>query len=374
MTLKKLAEQILLRYKGSRPTQDTDIDERELYDLIIKAVNALIKLEQFNVNLPQSERFVPNAGLATYTVDVESETGEISLQSFTYMFGPFGPKYLSWSTENNLPWQTEEGDAWAANGVPEVTMTVTDNNAYFEVFLSGFGLPRNKTAEMLQTFMQSGDDNSYIEFSGLEPTTPNIFAWAGMRDLTVTENTIRFKYYDALAINVIDESLRPVVGTSIDLLSTATYKELLTDVKRTDTKVSDNRGRAKITLPAQPIALPRGMGIWHIGDYRNIDSAYVPIQPGEHAVLKGVNHTGLSGAMGRLIAYEWYQNKTVYFNKRAPEMPPQVIVRLVVVDPATIGEYDLLPIPADMEEGVVLKVLDILKADGQPDVKTDKLP
>jgi hypothetical protein len=55
-------------------------------------------------------------------------------------------------------------------------------------------------------------------------------------------------------------------------------------------------------------------------------------------------------------------------------MPPQVIVRLVVVDPETIGEYDLLPIPADMEENVIMKVLDILKADGQPDVKTDKLP
>jgi hypothetical protein len=64
----------------------------------------------------------------------------------------------------------------------------------------------------------------------------------------------------------------------------------------------------------------------------------------------------------------------VYFNKKASEMPPQVIVRLVVVDPETIGEYDLLPIPADMEENVIMKVLDILKADGQPDVKTDKLP
>jgi hypothetical protein len=253
-------------------------------------------------------------------------------------------------------------------------MSVTDYNIYFEIYLSGFGLPRNKTGEMLDIFMRAGDENSYIEFSGLEPTTPNIFAWAGMRDLIVTDTTIRFKYYPVLAINVIDELLRPTIGPSIDKLVAGNYEELLTDVKRTDSAVKDSRGRAKITLPAQPIALPRGMGIWHIGDHRDADSAYIPIQPGEHTILRGVNHTGLSGAIGRQIAYEWYQNKTVYFNKKASEMPPQVIVRLVVVDPETIGEYDLLPIPADMEENVIMKVLDILKADGQPDVKTDKLP
>jgi len=374
MTLKKLAEQILLRYKGSRPTQDTDLDEREIYDLIIKAVNAAIKLEQFNVNLPQSERFVPNAGLATYLVNVESETGAMAFVSSTFMFGPFGPKYLGWATENDEPWQTEEGDNWAAPGVPLVAMSITDYNIYFEIYLSGFGLPRGKTGEMLDTFMRAGDENSYIEFSGLEPTTPNIFAWAGIRDLIVTDTTIRFKYYPVLAINVIDELLRPTIGPSIDKLVAGNYEELLTDVKRTDSAVKDSRGRAKITLPAQPIALPRGMGIWHIGDHRDADSAYIPIQPGEHTILRGVNHTGLSGAIGRQIAYEWYQNKTVYFNKKASEMPPQVIVRLVVVDPETIGEYDLLPIPADMEENVIMKVLDILKADGQPDVKTDKLP
>ena len=78
--------------------------------------------------------------------------------------------------------------------------------------------------------------------------------------------------------------------------------------------------------------------------------------------------------MGRLIAYEWYHNNTVYFNKKASELPEKVLVRLVVVDPEAISEYEQLPIPADMEEAVIIRVMDILKADGQPDLKTDKLP
>lgn len=373
MTLKKLAEQILLRYKGSRPTADTDLDEREIYDLIIKAINAQIKLEQFNVNLPQSERFVPNAGLATYVVDIVSDAGLVYSEKVCSRFGKLGSTAFSWATLDGTPWQTEQGENWTVDGFGTIVLAVADELTYYDVLIAGMALPKNRTAQELERFITGGGANSVFTLLGVQDTTPSSFAVVGMQDLIVTETTISFKYYISLA-NTVDEELIPVIGPTTDLLKTETYQEFITDFERCDYGVVDTRGRAKITLPAQPIALPRGMGIWHIGDFRDVDSAYIPMQAGEHAVLKGVSHTGLNDALGRLVAYEWYGHNTVYFNKSAAQMPAKVLVRLVVVDPSTIGEYDLLPIPADMEESVVIKVLEILRADGQPDVKTDKLP
>lgn len=372
MTLKKMAEQILLRYKASRPTQDTDLDERELYDLIIKSINAAIKLEHFNVNLPQSERYVPNAGLATYEVAVQSETGGISAQEQCVLFGAQGGVF-GWSTPSDEGWATEGDEVWAVDGFGGATVTVTENNGVYTVFISGFVLPANRTAKQLEIFLSAGDINSYIQFIGFEAPAPSIFAYAGIRDILASANTLKFTYSISLA-NTIDQTLLPIVGVTHDLITAGSYQMLLSDIKRCDNKIIDSRGRAKITLPAQPIALPRGMGIWHIGDYRDINSAYIPIQAGEHNLLLGTSHTGLSDAMGRLIAYEWYHNNTVFFNKKAPDMPEKVLVRLVVVDPETIDEYDQLPIPADMEEAVIIRVMDMIKSDGQPDVKTDKLP
>jgi hypothetical protein len=373
MTLKKLAEQILLRYKGSRPTADTDLDEREIYDLIIKAINAQIKLEQFNVNLPQSERFVPNAGLATYVVDVAFDAGLVYTERVCARFGKLGSTAFPWATTNDEPWQTENGDNWTVDGFGGATITVVDALSYYDILVSGIVLPKNRTPQELENFIKSGNANSVFTLVGVEATSPRTFALAGMQDIAVSDNTISFKYFINLA-NTVDEELIPLIGPTTDLLKSQVFEEFIADFERCDYVVVDTRGRAKITLPAQPIALPRGMGIWHIGDYRDVDSAYIPIQAGEHAILKGVSHTGLNAALGRLIAYEWYGNNTVYFNKTAGQMPEKVLVRLVVVDPETLGEYDLLPIPADMEEAVVVRVLEILKADGQPDVKTDKLP
>ena len=373
MTLKKLAEQILLRYKGSRPTADTDLDEREIYDLIIKAINAQIKLEQFNVNLPQSERFVPNAGLATYEVNVESDSGLVYSEKVCSRFGKLGSTAFPWATTSGQPWQTEDGDNWTVDGFGGITLSIADEQTYFDVLITNLTLPQNRTSTELENFIKAGGSNSTLTLVGVQESTPSVFAIPGMQDIVVTNTTISFKYYINLA-NTVDEELIPVIGPTTDLLKTETYQEFIVDFERCDYGVVDTRGRAKITLPAQPIALPRAMGIWHIGDYRDVDSAYIPMQAGEHAILKGVSHTGLNSALGRLVAYEWYGHSTVYFNKTAGQMPPKVTVRLVVVDPETLGEYDLLPIPADMEEAVIVKVLEILKADGQPDVKTDKLP
>lgn len=368
-----MAEQVILRAKGSRPTQDTDYDEREIYDLIIKAINTSIKIEHFNINMPQSERYVPNAGLATYEVDVIAETGQVFTETTCYNFGVQSGGVFGWATEQDQGWQTEDGQGWAVDVFGGAVVTVTESGSLYNVVISGISLPANSTAKQLETFITAGNTNSYVEFIGVEAPAPSVFAYAGMKNIIVTQNTIRFDYSIALA-STIDAELLPIVGATHDIIQAGTYSVTLKDIKRCDSKVMDTRGRAKINLPAQPIALPRGMGIWQIGDYRDINSAYIPIQAGEHNLIKGLFHTGLSDAMGRLTAYEWYQNKTVYFNKKAGDMPPKVLVRLVVVDPATIGEYDLLPIPADMEEAVIIRVMDFLRADGQPDVKTDKLP
>ena len=46
-------------------------------------------------------------------------------------------------------------------------------------------------------------------------------------------------------------------------------------------------------------------------------------------------------------------------------------IQLLVVDPEQLGEYDLLPIPADMEFEVIASVLAILQPQRQSDETND---
>ena len=82
----------------------------------------------------------------------------------------------------------------------------------------------------------------------------------------------------------------------------------------------------------------------------------------------GVSHTNVSGILGGRVAYEWWSNKTIVFNRPIAEMPATIGVQLVVVDPDTLGETDMLPIPPEMEIEIIAGVLELLGARGKPDL------
>ena len=131
--LKKLAEEIIRRYEGGDPSNDRDIDSREVYELIAKVINKLFKMEYLNVHLPQNEHVPPQASLAEFRdVPVRPYTQSV----FSYIerkFDDIGFASDYWITPDGLGWFTDlnnnseadsEDNVWAISG-QTVTMTVT---------------------------------------------------------------------------------------------------------------------------------------------------------------------------------------------------------------------------------------------------------
>jgi hypothetical protein len=121
--------------------------------------------------------------------------------------------------------------------------------------------------------------------------------------------------------------------------------------------VSTYKTKSKITLPAIPISLPRNMGVLHISKVDAIDEPFVPIPTSLYGIVKPQT---LLGDLSGLIGYE-VVGKDVIFTKDLVGLGiNNVYLRLVGVDMAQLGDYDLLPLSADLEVQVVTKVFEIL--------------
>ena len=377
MYIKKLSDEIKLAYHNGRPTDDSPIDDRRVNLMIIKAINKLIKAEHMNLHLPLGENTPPNAALATYTVDVEAVEGAKQVVTVCQTFGEFGFTQNAWATEDDEEWETDEttpgdGDPWVVS-TQSTTIDITQvSGDEYTILIGPFTLPSGKYVDDLIEFIEAGGDNSYIELVGPQDTVPRLFACRAISGLLCNGTYLKFTYTIPDSFS-IDSDIFATVGETNNLLTATTSftGENFTSIKRCDSTVYDNRGIAKLTLPTQPISLKRGMGVWRIYSPYDPFSSFIPAQAGEMAILKGITHNGLSNVLGRLTAYEWHSHKTIYFNKRATELPSQLEVQLVVVDPDTVGETDLLPIPADMEQQVVLEVLEQLRAETKTDLATN---
>lgn len=106
---------------------------------------------------------------------------------------------------------------------------------------------------------------------------------------------------------------------------------------------------SRATLPVMPISLPLNMGIYHVGKTDDIINGFVPFQPGEMQLI------GEEELISDLIGEFGYfpSGKYVYFNKdittNGDYSINEVLMFLVVKDLSQYGEFDILPIPADME-------------------------
>lgn len=122
----------------------------------------------------------------------------------------------------------------------------------------------------------------------------------------------------------------------------------------------NNRSRAKI--PVTPVALPKDIGMYHVGPAGDISEFYVPVLPGYHALIR--TNSILNNLNGR-IGYTRSDN-FIYFTRdiTVQNTDVKVDMHIVCMDVRKYGNYDVLPIPADMEATVIEKVLGLLQARG----------
>jgi len=117
-----------------------------------------------------------------------------------------------------------------------------------------------------------------------------------------------------------------------------------------------------LRLPVMPISLPRNMGIWSVTDDQG-STELIPIESGQQHHLR--KQEGLF--LMELQPYYWVEGQTVFIRYPLFDIHPDnekiaLRVKLLIVDPNVIGEYDYLQIPIEMEEAVVKEVLTLIGA------------
>lgn len=126
--------------------------------------------------------------------------------------------------------------------------------------------------------------------------------------------------------------------------SVATYEDIVIEQYGT---------RSKSTLPAMPLRLPRGIGVYQIFDPANPDCPFIPLEMGQLGLLK--SQPLLNDLLGQ-VGYEWYGMDIIYSTDLTQPDPITVTMRLVVLDISQYSDYDILPIPSDMEYDVIQEV------------------
>jgi hypothetical protein len=143
-----------------------------------------------------------------------------------------------------------------------------------------------------------------------------------------------------------------------------------------DIAVEAWNGKSRCDLPVKPIKLPRDMGVFAIypkwesnGNYE-LDKQFIPLQMGQAGMLK--SQSLVSDLLGQ-VGYEVFGGQ-VLFTKDLTAISPQVKVamRLVIMDISQYSDYDMLPLPPEMEFDVINATVDLYKAkQGTPDKLAD---
>lgn len=115
--------------------------------------------------------------------------------------------------------------------------------------------------------------------------------------------------------------------------------------------------RSKATLPATPMTLPMQLGVWRVYSSTCPDP-FIPLEPGMLQVAKKVKHNKIAAMLGQeLVAYE-VAGKELTFNRTTDDIGTTVTMQLLVSDVAALDEDDQLPLPPDLENRVVNRVLE----------------
>jgi hypothetical protein len=142
-----------------------------------------------------------------------------------------------------------------------------------------------------------------------------------------------------------------------------------------DISVSQYNGKSMALLPIKPMKLPRNIGVWAIypkwetnGHY-DFDREFIPLQMGQGGLLK--SQRLISDLLGQ-VGYEVFGDKVI-FTKDLKSISQDVVLamRLMILDIDQYDDWDMLPIPPEMEYDVVMAVVDMYKGQGIPDKTVD---
>ncbi len=129
---------------------------------------------------------------------------------------------------------------------------------------------------------------------------------------------------------------------------------------------------SRATLPIMPIKLPMNMGIFHVSKTDNIIDGFIPFEPGQLQMIK--EEAIISDLLGQ-IGYE-PRGKYIVFGSDittgdADTKIESVYMLLAVKDLSLYGDWDLLPITADMEKVIIETVYKFLTGQTAPNKKVD---
>jgi hypothetical protein len=127
-----------------------------------------------------------------------------------------------------------------------------------------------------------------------------------------------------------------------------------------------DRSRAK--LPCVPIRLPRGMGVFRVGPTDEADAQYIPIPAGQSSfITKQKVMSELLGQVGYEVKNDGDGTYAVFTRDLTTDNVEEVDMELIVMDISHYGEWDPLPVSADMEITIVEQVLQMIGIDKVPD-------
>jgi hypothetical protein len=109
-------------------------------------------------------------------------------------------------------------------------------------------------------------------------------------------------------------------------------------------------GKATATLPAQPVNLPKGIGICYVYDPNNPDNFYIPLQRGQLSLLKADT---LLNDLGGQIGYEPKKDSIIFTKDITQFGVTSVTMELVVFDITQYSTTQELPIPADYVDELI---------------------
>lgn len=118
--------------------------------------------------------------------------------------------------------------------------------------------------------------------------------------------------------------------------------------------------RSKSTLPAMPLKLPRGIGVYQIFDPANMDCPFIPLEMGQQCLLS--TQPLINNLLGQ-VGYEWYGMDIIYTTDLTQPDSIEVTMRLVVMDISQYSDWDILPVPAEMEWDVINEVVKLYMAE-----------
>lgn len=142
--------------------------------------------------------------------------------------------------------------------------------------------------------------------------------------------------------------------------SVATYDNIL---------VRQYKTTSASTLPAMPLKLPRGIGIFEIFSSEDPDCLYIPLEMGQKSLLN--DQPLINNLLGQ-VGYSAYGDTIVYTQDlTTPNEDTYVTIRLVVMDISAYDDWSLLPIPADMEAQVIYDVVQLFRQEPVADKIVD---